>query len=271
MKEFRDRVAVITGGASGIGFAVARALGRRGMKLVLADIEEAALDRAITRLREEGFATTGKITDVGDRAALEALADHAWSQFGGAHIVMHNAGVAVFGPLQTMTDQDWSWSLRVNLHGPINGVQAFLPRMLAQGQEGHMVFTASFAGLVPNRDLGPYNVTKAAVVALAESVYKDMRGTGIGSSVLCPMRVETAIDQSFRNRPVELGGPGANRSYTEEERAQLQGRALEVDPVAELVVDAIIRGDLYIHTHEEAQANVAKRAEKIQESFKHAL
>ncbi len=271
MKEFKDRVAVITGGASGIGFAVARALGRRGMKLVLADIETVALERAVARLTEEGFKASGMVTDVGDRAAVEALADHAWSRFGGAHIVMHNAGVAVFGPLQSMTDQDWAWSLRVNLQGPINGVQAFLPRMLAQGEEGHMVFTASFAGLVPNRDLGPYNVTKAAVVALAESVHKDMRGSGIGSSVLCPMRVETAIDQSFRNRPAELGGPTANRSYSEEERSQLQGRALEVDPVAGLVVDAIIRGDLYIHTHGEAQVYVAKRAEKIQESFKHAL
>lgn len=271
MKDFTDRVAVITGGASGIGFAVARALGRRGMKLVLADIEAAALDRAVARMTGEGFQATGKVTDVGDRAAVEALADHAWSRFGGTHIVMHNAGVAVFGPLQTMTDQDWAWSLRVNLQGPINGVQAFMPRMLAQGQGGHMVFTASFAGLVPNRDLGPYNVTKAAVVALAESVHKDLRSAGIGASVLCPMRVETAIDQSFRNRPPELGGPTANRSYTDEERAQLQGRALDVEPVAELVVDAIRRGDLYIHTHVEAQAYIAKRAEKIQESFKHAL
>jgi NAD(P)-dependent dehydrogenase (short-subunit alcohol dehydrogenase family) len=271
MKEFRDRVAVITGGASGIGLAVAGELGRRGMKLVIADIEAGALDRAVAGLAQEGFAATGKITDVGDRSAVEALAEHAWDTFGGAHVVMHNAGVAVFGPLQTMTDQDWAWSLRVNLQGPINGVQAFLPRMIAQGEEGHMVFTASFAGLVPNRDLGPYNVTKAAVVALAESVYKDMRGTGIGSSVLCPMRVETAIDQSFRNRPAELGGPTANRSYTDEERAQLQGRALDVAPVARLVVEAMIRGDLYIHTHVEAQAYVAKRAEKIQESFKHAL
>lgn len=271
MRDFAGHVAVITGGASGIGFAVARALGRRGMKLVLADIEKAALDRAVAELTQEGFEATGKVTDVGDRAAVEALADHAWERFGGAHIVMHNAGVAVFGPLQTMTDHDWAWSLRVNLQGPINGVQAFLPRLLAQGQEGHMVFTASFAGLVPNRDLGPYNVTKAAVVALAESVHKDLRGTGIGSSVLCPMRVETAIDQSYRNRPAELGGPSANRSYTEDELAQLQGRALAVEPVAELVVAAIERGDLYIHTHGEARGFIVKRAEKIQESFKHAL
>jgi NAD(P)-dependent dehydrogenase (short-subunit alcohol dehydrogenase family) len=271
MKDFAGRVAVITGGASGIGFATARALGRRGMKLVIADIEAGALERATAALAAEGFAVAGKTTDVGDRAALNELADFAWERFGGAHLVMHNAGVAVFGPTQEMTEQDWEWSLRVNLYGPIHGVQAFLPRMIAQAQGGHMVFTASFAGLVPNRDLGVYNVTKAAVVALAESVAKDAREHHIGASVLCPMRVESAIDQSYRNRPESLGGPTANRSYTAEELAQLHGRALPTEPVGELVAAAVERGDLYIHTHKEAQAFIAKRAERIQASFAHAL
>jgi NAD(P)-dependent dehydrogenase (short-subunit alcohol dehydrogenase family) len=271
MKDFAGKVAVITGGASGIGLAVGRALGRRGAKVILADIEPGALDKAVTTLTAEGLSVIGQVTDVGDRAAMNGLAQRAWQTFGAVHLVMHNAGVVVFGPAHKLTDQDWDWSMRVNLQGVINGVQAFLPRMVAEKQDGHMVFTASFAGLVANRDLAPYNVTKAAVVAMAESLHKDLRGTGIGVSVLCPMRVESNIDRSFRNRPAELGGSSANRTYTDEERAGLQGRTLSVAPVAELVVGAIERQDLYIHTHVEAQDYIRKHSEKVQASFPQAL
>jgi short-subunit dehydrogenase len=170
-----------------------------------------------------------------------------------------------------MTAHDWKWTVDVNLWGPIHGVEVFLPRMLAQNEEGHMVFTASFAGLVPNRDLGPYNVTKAAVVALAESVYKDLRGTKIGASVLCPMRVATQIDHSARNRPAELGGTTSNRTYTEEELGGLQGRMLTVEQVAPLVLDAIRENRLYIHTHREALPYVKTRAERIASAFDKAL
>jgi NAD(P)-dependent dehydrogenase (short-subunit alcohol dehydrogenase family) len=265
--DFRDRVAVITGGASGIGFAVARVLGRLGARLVLADIEAAALQAALRTLTAEGYEVAGRITDVGERADIDQLAELAWSRFGAVHFVMHNAGVAVFGAAQTLTDADWAWSLRVNLQGPINGVQAFLPRMLAQGQPGHMLFTASFAGLVPNKDLAAYNVSKAAVVALAESLHKDLRGTAISASVLCPMRVQSNIDRSMRNRPATFGGPSANRSYTEAERADLQGGTLPAGPVAEAVVAAVRRGDLYIHTHASAAGFIQARAERMLRGF----
>jgi NAD(P)-dependent dehydrogenase (short-subunit alcohol dehydrogenase family) len=271
MENFTDKVAVITGGASGIGFAVAEALGRAGAKIVIADIEQAALDTATAKLQASGIVTLGIITDVSNRAAVDHLAERTWDRFGTAHIVMHNAGVAVFGPIQEMTDKDWKWSMDVNLWGPIHGVAAFLPRMLAEGQGGHMVFTASFAGLVPNKDLAPYNVTKAGVVALAESLRKDLRGTGIGASVLCPMRVTTNIDRSARNRPVELGGAAANRTYTDEELAMLQGRTLDVAPVAALVLDAIRRDRLYIHTHKEAAAFIEARAARIVAAMDMAL
>jgi NAD(P)-dependent dehydrogenase (short-subunit alcohol dehydrogenase family) len=271
MQDFRHRVAVITGGASGIGLAVARALGREGAKLVLADIEGRALDSAVGLLKGERVEAIGMVTDVSDKSAVDRLADATWKHFGAAHVVMHNAGVAVFGPVHEMTDEDWKWTVGVNLWGPIHGVEAFLPRMLAQGEEGHMVFTASFAGLVPNRDLAPYNVTKAAVVALAESVHRDLRGTKINASVLCPMRVSTNIDQSARNRPRELGGTTANRTYTEEERSALQGRTLAADQVAELVLDAIRNNRLYIHTHREALPYVKGRAERIMSGFDKAL
>jgi NAD(P)-dependent dehydrogenase (short-subunit alcohol dehydrogenase family) len=271
MRDLRDRVAVITGGGSGIGLAVARALGRAGARLVVADIEGRALDAAVSLLERERVQAVGVIIDVSDRSAVERLADATWKRFGGAHVIMHNAGVAVFGPVHEMTAEDWKWTIGVNLWGPIYGVEVFLPRMLAQAEEGHMVFTASFAGLVPNRDLAPYNVTKAAVVALAESVHKDLRGTKISASVLCPMRVSTNIDQSARNRPPELGGTTANRTYTEEERGALQGRTLAAEQVAELVLEAIRNDWLYIHTHREALPYVKGRADRILSAFDKAL
>ena len=271
MQDFRDRVAVITGGASGIGLAVARALGSEGAKLVLADIEGRALDSAVSLLESEHVDAVGMVTDVSDRSAVERLADATWKRFGGTHVIMHNAGVAVFGPVHEMTAGDWKWTVGVNLWGPIYGVEVFLPRMLAQAEEGHMVFTASFAGLVPNRDLAPYNVTKAAVVALAESVHKDLRDTKIGASVLCPMRVSTNIDQSARNRPPELGGTNANRTYTDEERSALQGRTLAAEQVATLVLDAIRNNRLYVHTHREALPYFKGRAERIMGAFNKAL
>jgi NAD(P)-dependent dehydrogenase (short-subunit alcohol dehydrogenase family) len=269
--DFSGKVAVITGGASGIGLAVAEALAREGAKLVLADIEQGALDAAVKGLSDAGAEVIGVRTDVADRAAVQALADRTWQRFGAAHIVFNNAGVAIFGPTQEMSHQDWLWSINVNLWGPIHGVEAFVPRMVEQGEGGAVLFTASFAGIVPNRDLGPYNVTKAGVVALAESLRKDLRGTGIGVSVLCPMRVVTNIDQSARNRPAELGSGGEAATYSDEDRAALQGRTLTTGPVADLVLDAMRRNQLYIHTHKEAEALFHGRAERIEAAFKYAL
>jgi NAD(P)-dependent dehydrogenase (short-subunit alcohol dehydrogenase family) len=169
-----------------------------------------------------------------------------------------------------MTHADWDWSIRVNLWGPIHGVEAFTPRMIADRRGGHVLFTASFAGLVPNRELGPYCVTKFGVVALAECLHKDLRSEGIGVSVLCPMRVTSRIDYSSRNRPDRLGGPAANRTYTEEERAALEGRELSAAEVADLVVDAMRENRLYVHTHREAKQYVKRRWERIDAAFEFA-
>ena len=271
VSDFAGKVAVITGGASGIGLAVAQALGREGARLVIADIEDKVLAAAVADLADAGIEAIGVRTDVSDRASVHALADRTWERFGAAHIVMNNAGVAVFGPTQAMSHQDWAWSINVNLWGPIHGVEAFVPRMVAQGQGGAVLFTASFAGIVPNRDLGPYNVTKAGVVALAESLRKDLRGSGIGVSVLCPMRVTTNIDHSYRNRPTELAASASVNTYSDEDRAALQGRTLETGPVADLVLDAIRRNQLYIHTHAEAEPLFRGRADRIAAAFSSAL
>lgn len=267
MKDFRDKVAVITGGASGIGLATATALAREGARLVLADVEESALKAAVDGLRAQGAQAIGVRTDVGERAAVFALADEAFEEFGAVHVVFNNAGVAVGGPTQDASHADWEWSMRVNLWGPIHGVEAFVPRMVEQRQGGHVLFTASFAGLVPNRNLGPYCVTKFGVVALAECLHKDLREHGIGVSVLAPMRVGTRIDYSKRNRPGEFGGPSDEGVYSEEELASLSGREIGVGPVAELVLAGIRDNELYLHTHHEARQFVKRRWERIDRAF----
>jgi NAD(P)-dependent dehydrogenase (short-subunit alcohol dehydrogenase family) len=271
MQELKGRTAVITGGASGIGLATARSLAREGVKLVLADIEQTRLSEAVAGLKADGAEAVGIVTDVTDKPSVESLADQAWSRFGAVHIVFNNAGVAVFGPTQSNTHADWQWIMNVNVWGPIHGVEAFVPRMIEQKQGGHVLFTASFAGLVSNRSLGPYSVSKAAVVSLAECLAKDLRDDGIGVSVLCPMRVTTKIDESYRNRPAELGGPETHTVYEDKESGSLEGRTLPVGPVGDLVVDAIRRNALYIMTHKETEAYVKRRFDRIAEAVAYAL
>jgi len=262
--ELRGRTAVITGGASGIGLATARLLGAEGMNLVLADVEAGPLEKAAADL-----GALGVRCDVGDRAQVQALADRAFERFGAVHVVFHNAGVAVAGPTIEMKHSDWEWLIRVNLWGPIHGVEAFTPRMVAQCQGGHVLFTASFAGLVPNVGLGPYCVTKYGVVAMAEVLQKELKPHGIGVSVLCPMRVRTNIDRSERNRPAELGGPESSPRVPsqDDDNADLAGRVLPVELVAEQVVDAIRRNRLYILPHEEIRGFVRRRFDRIDRTF----
>lgn len=269
MQDLEGKVAVITGGASGIGLATARVLARSGVKLVLADIEESALAAAVKALAAAGAKAVGCVTDVGDKRSVDRLADEAWSQFGAAHIVFNNAGVAVFGAMQDMTHADWEWTLKVNLWGPIHGVEAFVPRMIAQNEGGHVLFTASFAGLIGNRHLGPYSVSKAAVVSLAECLAKDVKENGIGVSVVCPMRVATNIDASHRNRPVEFGGSEVGHAYANE--GALEGRVLPVEDIGDLIVNAIRRNELYVLTHKESEPFVARRFERIRAAAAQAL
>ena len=223
MKDLHGRVAVITGGASGIGFATAKLLAAEGMKLVLADIEQEALDSAAHTLSRQGAEVIGVKTDVGELAQVERLAATTFEHFGAAHVLFNNAGVAVFGPVQDMTHADWEWILRVDLWGVIHGVETFLPRLIAQQQGGHIVNTASFAGLVANQGLSVYCVAKYGVVALSECLARDVREHDIGSSVLCPMVVDTNINNSARNRPDALGGPGIQLDVSPEQAEKMRG------------------------------------------------
>jgi len=264
MEQLAGRTAVITGGASGIGLATARLLAAEGMHLVLADIEDGRLQAVASEL-----GALGVRTDVSKLADVQALADAAFAYKGEVAVVFNNAGVAVGGPTIEMTHADWEWLMNVNLWGPIHGVEAFVPRMVAQGTGGHVLFTASFAGLVPNVGLGPYCVTKYGVVAMAEVLQKELRSAGIGVSVLCPMRVATNIGASERNRPAELGGPEAMSRLEDqgEDNPDQAGRVLPVEEVAADVVDAIRRNRLYIVPHAESRAFVRRRFERIDAGY----
>lgn len=267
MENLDGKVAVITGGASGIGLESAKLLADAGMRLVLADIESVPLDEAAHELSTRGAEVIGVVTDVGELAQVEHLANKSFDHFGAAHVIFNNAGVAVFGAIQDMTHVDWEWILRVDLWGVIHGVESFLPRIIKQGQGGHFVNTASFAGLVPNKGLGVYCVAKYGVVALSECLARDVKEHDIGASVLCPMVVATNINNSARNRPQALGGPARQLDVPPEQRGKLRGRVLPVEEVAQRVVTGIQNNELYIVTHEESREFVRRRFERIDKAF----
>lgn len=200
---------------------------------------------------------------------MQTLADDVVETLGGVHIVFNNAGVAVGGPISEMSHDDWRWIIDVDLWGPIHGVEAFLPHMRAAKAGGHVLFTASFAGLVPNVGLGPYCVAKYGVVALAEVLHRELRGDGIGVSVLCPMRVGTNIGASERNRTESYGGASSSPLVLDQDEANpdLAGRVLDVDDVAAMVVRAIDEKQLYIVPHEESRASIRRRFERIDRAF----
>jgi len=265
MEKLEGRVAVITGGASGIGLATARALAGEGMKIVLADHAADALADAQPAVEACGAEVLSVPTDVGELAQVQELADRAFDRFGAVHVVFNNAGVAFGGPMHEHTHEEWEWIVRVNLWGVIHGVEVFVPRLLAQGEGGHVVSTASFAGMVPNTGLGAYCVTKYGVVALSECLQRDLRGDGIGVSVLCPMMVATSIGaNSQRDRPGAVETPVLPEPTPGQGP---QGRTLDADEVAGRVVDAIRSNQLYIFTHAEAREFVRKRFERIDRAF----
>lgn len=269
MTTIAGRGAVITGGASGIGFATAARLAERGARVLLADIEADALDDAVGRLRAGGAQAHGAICDVTSLESMAELAERSFSVLSEVHVVFNNAGVAVAGPVAGMSHDDWRWVIDVDLWGPIHGVEAFLPRLISQGEGGHLAFTASFAGLVPNVGLGPYCVAKYGVVALAEVLRRELRPEGIGVSVLCPMRVSTAIGRSERNRSASYGEAAQTREAGDmsEDDGDLAGRVLPVEMVADLTVDAIEAGRLYVLPHEESRESIRRRFAQIDRTF----
>ena len=266
MNAFTGKVAVVTGGASGIGRSLALALARERARVVLADVDDAGMGRVAEEIKTAGGEAVGVRTDVTDRASVQALAERAFAAFGRVHVLCNNAGVALWGGLETMTHRDWQWALGVNLWGVIHGLEAFLPRMIAQKEGGHIVNTASMAGLVATRGLGVYNTSKYAVVGLSETLAKDLKPHGIGVSVLCPMGVATQIRDSERSRPTALrNSEGPGRA----EPVELMGRTLDPDAVAAMVLAAIRVDELYVITHDEGLEPLRRRFQRMEQSIRH--
>jgi NAD(P)-dependent dehydrogenase (short-subunit alcohol dehydrogenase family) len=263
MDEFKGRVAVVTGGGSGIGAAMARAFAHCGAKIALADLDRAGMDRVVAEIGKAGGQAIAVETDVTKLAAVENLAERTMHHFGAAHIVCNNAGVGVFGSLATATEKDWQWVMNVNFWGVVHGLQAFLPRLLRQKQGGHIVNTSSMAGLAGMPGLGIYCASKFAVVGLTESLSRELAPAGIGVSVLCPMIVNTQIAASERNRPKELRNPDGERSSMEEAQYTAT-RVIEPEEVAERVVAAIREKSLYILTHAESRDILRRRAQRLE-------
>jgi len=258
------RVAVITGGASGIGRALALALAREGADVAVADVDEAGMAETVAAVEALGRSGLAIRTDVADRASVLALADRVEVRFGAVDVLCNNAGVVVHGGLERATHQDWAWVMGVNLWGVVHGLEAFLPRMIARGAGGHVVNTASMAGLIASQGLGVYNTTKYAVVGLSETLAKDLRPYGIGVSVLCPMGVDTRIRDAARNRPPALRNPPGAVPAGE---VTLMGRTLDPETVAAQTVLAIRTGALYVITHEEALEPIRRRFRRLEEAI----
>jgi NAD(P)-dependent dehydrogenase (short-subunit alcohol dehydrogenase family) len=268
VETFDGRAAVITGGASGIGFACAQEFTRRGARVLLADINQAALDQAVDRLRADGAEAHGVVCNVTNLEAVEHLADESFRLLGEVNLVFNNAGIAYAGPVADVTHGDWRWVIDVDLWGPIHGVEAFLPRLIEQGGDRHIMFTASFAGMVGNAGLGPYSVAKFGVVALAEGMARELKGEGIGVSVLCPMIVDTPLmANSERTRSDDYG------ARSEQAEAVAQGLIVPTDEdvrpddVARLTADAVLANRLYILPHRASRDSIRRRFERIDRTF----
>ena len=258
MDQFQGRVAVITGGGGGIGSAMARAFAARGARLVLADLTDAAMCGIAEELRAGGADVLTVPTDVTSLDSVRTLADAAERRFGAVHIVCNNAGIATFGEIADSTHADWEYTMGVNFWGVVHGVEVFVPRLLARGDGGHVVNTASMAGMVGMRWLGVYCASKFAVVGLTESLHRELADRGIGVSVLCPMIVQTNINQnSVRNRPATLRNPGPEPVAPD--AALMSGSVIAPEEVARRVVRAIERRDLYIFTHPEQREFLKRR------------
>ena len=272
ISDFKGKTAVITGAGSGFGLAVARIGASLGMQLVLIDVQQDALDAASAELQAAGAQTMAFRLDVSDAAQMEAMADSVKAQWGAPHLVFNNAGVGSGGLIWESTAKDWEWVLGVNVMGVVHGVRLFTPMMLeAAAQDaawqGHIVNTASMAGLLNPPNMGVYNVSKHAVVSLSETLYQDLSlVTGqIGASVLCPYFVDTGISQSFRNRPADMEGKPTRSQQVQHamiSKAVASGKVSAAE-VAQLVFDAVARNQFYIYSHPKAIGAVQTRLEDV--------
>jgi NAD(P)-dependent dehydrogenase (short-subunit alcohol dehydrogenase family) len=261
MTDLEGKVAAVTGAASGLGKAMALAFAAEGMHVALADVDEEAL----RSLRLPGVNSFSMRVDVSKAAEVDAFAERATAALGGVHLVCNNAGVALTGAVWENSELDWEWILGVNLRGVVNGVRAFTPRLIAQNH-GHIVNTASVAGLISPPGMGAYCVSKHAVVALSEALHHDLRerGSNVGVSVLCPAYVPTGIAESERNRPRELGASTRTSKDLMLKKAVASGKK-SADDVARAVVAAVKEERFYILTHPAIKSAIRARLEDVLE------
>lgn len=273
IQDFQGKTAVLTGAGSGFGLECARLGARLGMNLVLVDVQKAALDAAAEEMRAAGVKVLAQQVDVSNRLQMEVLAHSVQEHFGAPHLVFNNAGVGAGGLVWENSVADWEWVLGVNVWGVIHGLRLFMPMMLAAAKadpsyRGHMVNTASMAGLLTPPNMGIYNVSKHAVVSLSETLYQDLSlvTDQIGASVLCPYFVPTGINQSERNRPDNLAGGELTASQkigqAMSDKAVSSGKVTAVD-VAQKVFDAVKANQFYIYSHPQALGAVQVRMEDI--------
>lgn len=272
MKDFAGRTAFITGGAGGIGLAMARAFLDLGMNVMLVDVEQPALDAALHGLANHGGRIAGTLCDVSVTDQLERAAAEAIATFGKVHVVCNNAGVSRAGRVDQIAPGDWEWVIAVNLMATIHGIRLFLPHMREHGDGGHFVNTASIAGLAPGALSGPYAATKFGVIGVSEVLAQELAGTNIGVSVLCPSMVRTRMVDNGRNRPGRFGGGFAletNGEIAERNARYLAANAAGHDPdtVPPKVIAAIRANRFYVFTHKESRAAVRDRWDRIAEGF----
>ncbi|MBT9474779.1 SDR family oxidoreductase [Polaromonas sp.] len=271
--DFKGKTAVLTGAGSGFGLECARIGAQLGMNLVLVDVQQDALDRATTEIAATGAQVLSFKLDVSNAGQMEAMGQAVLARFGAPHLVFNNAGVGSGGLIWENTVKDWEWVLGVNVMGVVHGVRIFTPMMLAAAAkdpdwQGHIVNTASMAGLLNPPNMGVYNVSKHAVVSFSETLYQDLGlvTDQIGASVLCPYFVATGISQSHRNRPTEMGADKPTRSQLIQHamtgKAVNSGKVSAAD-VAQLVFDAVARNQFYIYSHPKAIQAVQTRLEDI--------
>ncbi len=276
MQDLSGKVAVVTGGGGGIGRALALAFADEGMDVAIADVEMGPAASVAEEVRAKGRRAITVACDVSDRNAVGQLCERVYAEFGVAHVVCNNAGVVDSRPTYEMSESDWDWVLGVDLYGVIHGVQAFLPRMVAEGGEGHIVNTASITGLVPWAAPGiiSYVTAKHGVVGLSEALHDELADHGIGVTVLCPGAVQTRIGQSARNRPERFGGADAPRPATraapDDPPAPVPvGADMVIEPeyLAGRVIRAIRGNELYVFTHSSTLDPVERRFSELLSAY----
>lgn len=272
MKDFKGKTAFVTGAASGIGLAMARTFLDRGMNVMMADVEQSALDAAAHSLSNHGDRVGKVLADVSVGEALNEAAAKTFEKFGKVHILCNNAGVSRGGAIEEISLADWDWTIGVNLYGTLHGIRAFLPHMKAHGEPSHIVSTSSMSGLTPKALAGPYAATKFAIVGLSDVLRQECEGTNVGVSVLCPGWTKTNMPDNGRNRPARFGGAydfRADPLLAERNKRYVDGAANGLDPLdlAALVVRAIEEKEFYIITEPGRRKDVQARYDQLLRAF----